>query len=132
MAYTSHKKHEYTVDCIQDDIPEEQVEHRLVDVHLIWPQYGDTLHEIGTEVINKLKIIPAQTIVEEHIYYTYICQTYDMEDIETPAEKTPRENQISPAVLPLRKSLPILYSQSSLWALFCTARNRRLNAKALI
>lgn len=33
-------------------------------------QIGDTMSEIGAEVVNKLKLIPAQTIVEQHVYST--------------------------------------------------------------
>ena len=70
-AHKRHKKHEYTLDSIPEDIPVEQVEHRLEGEDLVCPQCGDTMTEIGTEVVNKLKIIPAQTIVEQHVYYTY-------------------------------------------------------------
>ena len=52
--------------------------------------------EIGTEVVNNLKIIPAQTIVEQHVYYTYACQTCNKEDIETPVVKVSREKNIIP------------------------------------
>ena len=69
-AHKRHKKHEYTLDNIPEDIPKERVEHRLEGEDLVCPQCGETMTEIGTEVINKLKIIPAQTIVEQNVYYT--------------------------------------------------------------
>ena len=95
-AHKRHKKHKYTLDNIPEDIPKERVEHRLEGEDLVCPQCGVTMTEIGTEVVNKLKIIPAQTIVEQHVYYTYACQTCNKEDIETPVVKAPREKNIIP------------------------------------
>ena len=74
-AHKRHKKHEYTLDNIPEDMPKERMEHRLEGETLVCPQCGKTMTEIGTEVINKLKIIPAQTIVEQHVYYTYACKS---------------------------------------------------------
>ena len=69
-AHKRHKKHEYTLDNIPEGIPVEQVEHRLEGEDLVCPQCGDTMTEIGKEVVRTLEIIPAQTIVHEDIYYT--------------------------------------------------------------
>ena len=79
-AHTRHKKHEYTLDSIPEDIPKERVEHRLEGEDLVCPQCGDTLTEIGTEVVNKLKIIPAQTIVE-------LCATRLPKNMGIPADQ---------------------------------------------
>lgn len=46
--------------------------------------------EIGKEVVRTLKIVPAQTIVKEDIYYTYACRNCEKNDIETPAVQAPR------------------------------------------
>ena len=64
-AHTRHKKHKYTLNSIPEDVPQERIEHRLEGEDLVCPQCGDIMTEIGTEVVNKLKIIPAQTIVEQ-------------------------------------------------------------------
>ena len=98
-AHKRHKKHEYTLDNIPEDIPKERVEHRLEGEDLVCPQCGVAMTEIGTEVVNKLKIIPAQTIVEQHIYYTYACKSCSEsadEGCETPVVKAPREKTIIP------------------------------------
>ena len=95
-AHKRHKKHEYTLEKIPEDLPTERIEHRLEGTDLVCPQCGDTMSEIGTEVVNRLKIIPAQVIVEQHIYYSYACQTCNKEDIETPVAKAPREKNIIP------------------------------------
>lgn len=44
-AHTQHKKHEYTLDSIPEDMPTQQVEHRLEGEDLVCPQYGDTMTE---------------------------------------------------------------------------------------
>ena len=98
-AHKRHKKHEYTLDSIPEDIPVEQVEHRLEGEDLICPQCGDTMTEIGKEVVRTMKIIPAQTIIREDIYYTYACKNCSEnadEGCETPVFKTPREKNIIP------------------------------------
>ena len=98
-AHKRHKKHEYTLDSIPEDIPVEQVEHRLEGENLICPQCGDTMEEIGKEVVRTMKIIPAQTVVREDIYYTYACKSCSEsadEGCETPVVKAPREKNIIP------------------------------------
>ena len=72
-AHKRHKKHEYALDSIPEGIETKQVEHRLEGEDLICPQCGDTMTEIGKEVVRTLEIIPAQAVVREDIYYTYAC-----------------------------------------------------------
>ena len=98
-AHKRHKKHEYTLDTIPEGIATKQVEHRLEGEDLVCPQCGDTMTEIGKEVVRTLEIIPAQTIVREDIYYTYACKRCSEsadEGCETPVVKAPREKNIIP------------------------------------
>ena len=73
-AHKRHKKHEYTLDNIPEGVPTKQVEHRLEGEDLVCPQCGETMTEIGKEVVRTLEIIPAQMVVKEDIYYTYACK----------------------------------------------------------
>ena len=69
------------------------MEHRLEGEDLVCPQCGDTMTEIGKEVVKTLEIIPAQYIVREDIYYTYACKSCSEnadEGCETPVVKAPR------------------------------------------
>ncbi len=91
-----HKKHEYTLDSIPEDVPTEVVEHILEGEDMVCPQCGDTMTEIGVEVVKKLKMEPVRFVVEEHRYHTYACQTCNKEDIETPIVKASREKSIIP------------------------------------
>ena len=96
-AHKRHKKHEYTLDSIPEGIPVEQVEHRLEGEDLICPQCGDIMTEIGKEAVRTMKIIPAQTVVKEDVYYTYACKKCSEnadEGCETPVVKAPREKNI--------------------------------------
>lgn len=95
-AHKRRKKHEYTLDSIPEGIPTKQVEHRLEGDDLACPQCGNTMTEIGKEVIRTLEIIPSQMVIREDIYYTYACQTCNKEDTETPVVKTPKEKNIIP------------------------------------
>ena len=98
-AHKRHKKHEYALDNIPEGIPVVQAEHRLEGEELICPECGNTMTEIGREVVRTLEIIPAQTIVHEDIYYTYACKSCGEsadEGCETPIVKAPREKNIIP------------------------------------
>lgn len=98
-AHKRHKKHEYTLDNIPENIPVEQTEHRLEGEDLVCPECGDTMTEIGKEVVRTLEIIPAHTIVHEDVYYTYACKSCNEssdEGCETPIAKAPREKNIIP------------------------------------
>lgn len=60
---------------IHKGIPTKQVEHRLEGEDLVCPQCGDTMTEIGKEVVKTLEIVPAQYIVREDVYYTHACKS---------------------------------------------------------
>ena len=96
VAHKRHKKHEYTLENLPEGTPAEQIHHRLDGEALVCPNCGKTMTEIGTEVVRTLEIIPAKTVIKEHIYHTYACQKCSKEGIETPIVKAPREKNIIP------------------------------------
>ena len=93
------KNNDYTMDALPENLPVERIEHRMEGEELVCPQCGETMTEIGTEVVNKLKIVPAQVVVEQHVYYSYACkscaETAD-EGCKTPVVKAPHEKSIIP------------------------------------
>ena len=93
-AHKRHKKHEYTLDNLPDGVATEVVEHRVPQEELECPICGETMQDIGKEVVRKLKIIPAQVIVVEHRYYAYACRNCDQNDIETPVTTAEREKSV--------------------------------------
>ncbi len=52
-----HKKYVYTLDTIPGGIPTKQVKHRLDVEDPVWPQCGDSMAEIGKEVVKTQGII---------------------------------------------------------------------------
>ena len=58
-GHKRHKQHAYALDTIPEGIPTKQVEHRLEGEDLVCPQCGNTMTEIGKEVVKALKIAPA-------------------------------------------------------------------------
>ena len=96
VAAHERRKHEYTLDKIPEDLPTEVIEHRLEGEELVCPVCGEEMTEIGKEVINKVKIKPAELIIEQHVYYSYACQTCNKENIETPVVKAPYEPSVIP------------------------------------
>ncbi len=96
VSYKRHKKHEYALENIPEDIPVEVTEHRIPESELVCPECGDTMTEIGKEVTRRLKLIPAKVVVIEDWYYTYACRNCEDNGISTPVIKTPKE----PAIIP--------------------------------
>ena len=95
-AHKRHKKHEYTLDHLPENVPVEVVEHRLPEEERVCPECGSTLTEIGKEVRRRLKLEPPKTVVVEDWYFTYACRKCEKEDIETPVAKSAREPNFIP------------------------------------
>ena len=93
-AHKRRKKHEYTLDHLPEGVATEVVEHRVPQEELECPICGETMQEIGKEVVRKLKIIPAQVVVVEHHYYAYACRNCDQNGIETPVTSADREQSV--------------------------------------
>ena len=133
-AHKRHKKHEYTLDNIPEGIPVEQVEHRLEGKDLICPECGENMTEIGKEVVRTLKIIPAQTIVHEDIYYTYACKNCSEsadEGCETPVVKAPREKNIIPGSFATPEAIAHIMTQKFVMGSPLYRQEQELNRKGI-
>ena len=130
-AHQRHKKHEYTLDNIPEGIETRQVEHRLEGEDLVCPQCGDTMTEIGKEVVRTLEIIPAQMVVREDIYYTYACQTCNKEDIETPVVKAPREKNIIPGSFATPEAIAHIMTQKFVMGSPLYRQEQEINRKGI-
>ena len=110
------------------------MEHRLEGEDLVCPQCGDTMTEIGTEVVNKLKIIPAQAIVEQHVYYTYACKRCSEsadEGCETPVVKAPREKNIIPGSFATPEAIAHIMTQKFVMASPLYRQEQEMNRKGI-
>lgn len=68
VAAHSRKRSGSVKDVVSDNIPVEVVEHRLSEEERVCPQCGEVMREIGTEVRETLKLIPAKAILQRDIY----------------------------------------------------------------
>ena len=133
-AHKRHKKHEYTLDSIPKGIPVEQVEHRLEGEDLICPQCGNTMTEIGKEVVRTLEIIPAQTVVREDIYYTYACKNCSEnadEGCETPIAKVPRKKNIIPGSFASPEAIAHIMTQKFVMGSPLYRQEQEINRKGI-
>ena len=125
------KNNDYTMDSIPENLPVERIEHRLEGEDLVCPRCGDTMIEIGTEVVNKLKIIPAQAVVEQHVYYTYACRNCEETDIETPVVKAPHERSIIPGSFATAEAIAHIMTQKFVMASPLYRQEQELNRQGI-
>jgi len=85
------KKSGSVKDVVLNSIPVEVVEHRLSEEERVRLQCGELMREIGTEIRETLKLIPAKAVLQRDIYYTYACENCEKNDISTPVVKAPKE-----------------------------------------
>ena len=133
-AHKRHKKHEYALDNIPGGIPVEQVEHRLEGEDLACPQCGETMTEIGKEVVRTLEIIPARMVVKEDIYYTYACKNCSEsadEGCETPIVKAPREKNIIPGSFATPEAIAHIMTQKFVMGCPLYRQEQEMNRKGI-
>ena len=133
-AHKRHKKHEYTLDSIPEGIETKQVEHRLEGEDLVCPQCGETMTEIGKEVVRTLEIVPAQTIVREDIYYTYACKNCSEnadEGCETPVVKAPRDKNIIPGSFATPEAIAHIMTQKFVMGSPLYRQEQEINRKGI-
>ena len=106
-AYKRRKKQEYTLNNLPEGVATELVEHRLEGENLVCPKCGDTMTEIGKEVVKTLKIIPAKVVVKNTI--TLLTPARDAAvKARKPLLLRHRKRRISfPAALQRLRRLPI-------------------------
>ena len=66
------------------------------------------------EVVNKLKIIPAQMVVEQHVYYGYACRKRSEiadEGCETPVVRAPHEKSVIPGSFATAEAIAHIMTQ---------------------
>jgi transposase len=70
-------------------LPVEEIPYELPEAERICPQCSGALHEMGTEVRQELKIVPAQVSVVRHIRAKYACRHCQAEETTTPILTAP-------------------------------------------
>ena len=96
VAAHTRKQSGNVKDVVPDNIPVEMDKHRLNEDERVCPQCDKVMREIGTEVRETLKLIPAKAILRRDVYYTYACENCEKNDISTPIVKAPKELSVIP------------------------------------
>lgn len=68
------KKTRLTTDKLPEDLPVEIIEHGLPEEKRVCPDCGCSLHKMGENTREELKIIPAQAVIVRHVGHVYACR----------------------------------------------------------
>ena len=95
-SHTRKRKSGRARDILPENVEVVEVEHTLPEEERQCPECGEIMQPIGTEVQEKIQIIPAKIILHRDVYVTYACQSCKENNISTPILQTPKE----PALIP--------------------------------
>jgi transposase len=68
------KKSRLTTDKLPEDLPVEIIEHELPEEKRVCPDCGCSLHKMGEECREELKIISAKAMIVRHVRHVYACR----------------------------------------------------------
>ena len=83
-------------DILPENVEVIEVEHSLSEEERECPECGELMQPIGTEVQEKIQIIPARVILHRDVYVTYACPNCKENSISTPIHQTPKEPTLIP------------------------------------
>jgi len=83
ISYTRRKKKGQR-EANLEGLPVKEIEYRLTEEEQVCPQCSGVLHEMGTEVCNKIELIPATVVLHKHIRFKYACRHCQQEETTTP------------------------------------------------
>ena len=95
-SHTRQRKSGKARDILPENAKVVEETHTLSEEERICPECGEVMQPIGTEVQEKIQIIPAQIILHRDIYVTYACQNCKENNISTPILETPKEPTLIP------------------------------------
>ena len=81
------KKTRLTTDKLPEDLPVEIIEHELPEENRVCLDCGGTLHKMGEDVHEELKIIPAKAVICRHVRYVYACRHCEASSDHVPIVK---------------------------------------------
>lgn len=81
------KKTRLTTDKLPEDLPVEIIEHELPEENRICPDCNGSLHKMGEDVREELKIIPAKAVVVRHVRHVYACRNCEASSDHVPIVK---------------------------------------------
>lgn len=87
-AHTRQKRSSDLDEVLPEGVAVEVVEHGIPEEERVCAACGTVMKQIGKEVRRTLVLHLATATIREDVYYTYACQKYKVEAIETPILKT--------------------------------------------
>lgn len=96
QAHSRKRKSGSAREILPENVEVVEVEHTLPEEERQCPECGEIMQPIGTEVQEKIQIIPAKIILHRDVYVTYACQSCKENSGSTPILQTPKE----PALIP--------------------------------
>ncbi len=108
VAHGQNRKHEYTMDTIPEDLPVERIKHRLEGEDIVCPRCGETVAEIGAEVVKRLRIIPLRPTWSSMFIIATPAATAGKPISRRRWSRLPMRRASFPIVLPRQRPLPIL------------------------
>ena len=83
------KKYRQNRDRLPADLPVEIIEHQLQEEDRACPKCGHSLHVMGKEIREELKLIPAKAAIARHIKHVYSCRDCEKNHESVPVVKAP-------------------------------------------
>jgi transposase len=95
-AHTRQRKSGSAKDILPENTEVVETRHTLPEEERACPQCGEVMQPIGTEVRERIEIIPAKVILHRDVYETYVCENCKNNDVTTPVLQTPKEPVLIP------------------------------------
>lgn len=98
-AHTRQRKSGSAKDILPENTEVVETRHTLPEEERACPQCGEVMQPIGTEVRERIEIIPAKVILHRDIYETYACENCKKNDVTTPVPPNAKGTGIDPRQL---------------------------------
>lgn len=98
-------------------IPEEIIEHHLAESELVCPCCGGAMHDMGTEVRQELKVIPAEIKVVNHVRHKYACRHCEKHETSTPIKAAHSPAPVLPGSFASPSIIAYIMDQKYTWGL---------------
>ena len=81
------KKTRLTTDKLPEDLPVEVIEHELPEEERICPDCGCSMHKMGEDVSEEVKLVPAKAVICRHVRHVYACRHCEQSSDHVPIVK---------------------------------------------
>jgi transposase len=93
------------------DLPVEEIEYTLPEKAQVCPECAGTLHKMGVDTRQEIKVIPAQVVLVKHLCSKYACRNCNRSEINTPILTAPMPKPAFPNSLASPSAVAYVMSQ---------------------